>query len=714
MSIKLVKNNPHAPLLLVLFFGFVVLFFTPQNTSAATISRPPSNLGLVGYWSMDEGSGSVANDSSGNGDFGSVSGATWANGKRGKSLNFDGTDDYLDLSNKGLGDPNNFGGTNGKVSISLWLKPTRSTGVVYDTILRRIGGMHYMAIVGDGSNRFIRLMVWNEVASANYWPDSISTIPVDTWTHVVFILEAGVGYSFYINGVLDRSESVPGLVIGNYGSSDSAFGAKLDSGASFFKGQIDDVRLYNRVLTAAEVSAMYKSGQVTRKTVSNSGLVGYWPLNEGTGTVAGDSSGNGNVGSISGATWTEGKRGKALSFDGTSNCVSLGTSSTLRPQDGTYSAWIKLSSLPSDGNVGGDIFSNYSGNSKGMFLSVLSNGYLHLRPHPSGNVNSTYALSTGRWYHVVGQIEGSATRLYINGVLDNSSTGTYTPPDGMNASIGCWVDAAGFYFPGVIDDVRIYNRALSAAEVAALYKQNETTVNANTNSRITDGLVGAWSFNGNNLNMASSTAEILDVSGNGNHGDNSGGRADAGKIGQGWKFDGADDYVAIGDTSVLDLSTQGSLSIWARPDRSMPSDDANYYYRNFISKSYGGSTATVVYSFHWHGTNSLSELRMCTSTGAAATCQTYNIGALTVGDWYNFAVTWNTAANSLIFYVNGAAVSSLTNSNAAQNSATSLYIGGCTFGCGANQNWDGQLDEARVYNRALSAEEMKQLYNMGK
>ena len=86
-----------------------------------------------------------------------------------------------------------------------------------------------------------------------------------------------------------------------------------------------------------------QNNQTTQAALINPhpGLVGWWSFNEGTGTIAGDSSGNGNTGTINGATWVDGKYGKALSFNGVNNYVEIGD--TLDPQlsDFTFISWIK-------------------------------------------------------------------------------------------------------------------------------------------------------------------------------------------------------------------------------------------------------------------------------------------------------------------------------------------------------------------------------------
>ncbi len=210
-------------------------------------------------------------------------------------------------------------------------------------------------------------------------------------------------------------------------------------------------------------------GQVLGATTN--GLVGYWNFDEGSGTTASDSSGSGNNGTlVNGPTWTDGKVGSgALSFDGSNDYVSMGNSNNAPPTF-TLSAWVKHN-IP-ENNVG--IAGKHTGGN-GYYLSTFYNGSNGIRK-VSLTINSTTISSNGSfpegtWIHVVGVFDGTNAMLYLNGVFDKSAPSLAPNP----TSAGFFVGAQNATrFNGLIDEVRLYNRALSAQEVLDIYNDGSS------------------------------------------------------------------------------------------------------------------------------------------------------------------------------------------------------------------------------------------------
>ena len=213
---------------------------------------------------------------------------------------------------------------------------------------------------------------------------------------------------------------------------------------------------------------------------TTTGLVGWWKLDEGTGTNAGDSSGQGNNGTLSGSTlpsWVPGKIGPyALSFDGSSSYVSLGTK-TIGYTNLTVAAWVKITgSTCVDGDYNGIVSKNgyndfiicYQCGGSGEGTTGQFGGY----EGPSGpSVFSNVLINDGNWHHVVLTSDGAYENSYVDGQFQNKEARSGNVPDTSAAiTIGVY-SYLWQYFPGFIDDVRIYNRALSEQDVLELYNQ---------------------------------------------------------------------------------------------------------------------------------------------------------------------------------------------------------------------------------------------------
>jgi hypothetical protein len=194
--------------------------------------------------------------------------------------------------------------------------------------------------------------------------------------------------------------------------------------------------------------------------------VAAYGFNEGTGTTVADSSGNGNNGRISGATWTNsGKYGSALVFNGTSALVTVSNSTTLQLNAAmTLEAWVN----PAAGtNAFRDVI--YKGNDN-YYLEATS----PTAGEPAGGgtfgstdvpIYGTAALAVNTWSHLAVTYDGGFLRLYVNGneVANRIQPGAIATSTNALQIGGDTLYSQ--YFKGLIDEVRIYNRALSAAEI---------------------------------------------------------------------------------------------------------------------------------------------------------------------------------------------------------------------------------------------------------
>jgi hypothetical protein len=210
-------------------------------------------------------------------------------------------------------------------------------------------------------------------------------------------------------------------------------------------------------------------------------LISYWKFDESSGYTAYDSQGSNN-GTIYGATWVTGQINGVLNFDGINDYVNIPNNSSqqISTNQITLAAWIKLSAnvgntqgriickqTVGNGNIswGFELFgSGYGGSTGNQLVFHDSSGTV------SYNCISSTHLELNRWYYVAVTDNAGQIRIYLDGQLDHSSNTGYGIPGNISApiKIGC-VESEKF-FNGVIDNVRIYNRALSATEVSQLYQ----------------------------------------------------------------------------------------------------------------------------------------------------------------------------------------------------------------------------------------------------
>jgi len=206
----------------------------------------------------------------------------------------------------------------------------------------------------------------------------------------------------------------------------------------------------------------------------------YWPFSEGSGTTTADASGHGNTGQlVGGVSWTTGKFGKALAFDGSTGYVDAGHgSSTNIVGSVTMAAWVKMNSAGQDQKVGG----NQDGNIGGYKMSIYGlRAEFEVRDASNtANLNRSVAggtiLTMGVWYHVTGvyNAQGNSIKTYINGVLDRDLEGVES--NALASTTGDfimgrepWTNVtATRFFNGSLDEVRVYNRALSDQEIKTL------------------------------------------------------------------------------------------------------------------------------------------------------------------------------------------------------------------------------------------------------
>ena len=204
------------------------------------------------------------------------------------SLRFDGEDDDVQFGN-GLSIDNN------ELTILAWINFSEG-GTNYPRVISNGESGYELITTGTGSTRRI-LFHFNAPSGASGWVDGQLEIIENTWYHVAVVYGGGQAM-IYIDGLLDVINESPSS-LGNT-SSGPIFGQRGD-GCCRYKGLLDDVKIWNVALTQEQI----QDNMTSELSGNESGLAGYWNFNEGGGSTLTDLSGNGNNGTINGATWSE-------------------------------------------------------------------------------------------------------------------------------------------------------------------------------------------------------------------------------------------------------------------------------------------------------------------------------------------------------------------------------------------------------------------------
>ncbi|MHA1329652.1 MAG: DUF2341 domain-containing protein [Candidatus Hodarchaeales archaeon] len=417
------------------------------------------------------------------------------------------------------------------------------------------------------------------------------------------------------------------------------------------------------------------------------GLVLNLHFDENSGTTAYDTSGNGNDGTyygetfndgtIYGATWTNGKHGKALSFDGVDDYVEVPHSDGLDITGPfTFAVWVYPKTMDDAGDI---VAERISHNSIGILFSADASQGIRFGGsfYPDANkytFTPTYYPFNNWYFVVVTQHYAEGMKIYVNGELVYERT-DFTGNNTLSDSVKIGFDEFNTYFNGIIDEVRIYNRSLSEDEIKAIYENN---------TFMRDGLVAYWRFDEGSGNTAYDTHHIAYPT-----------NKDGTKFLNALSFDGVDDYVEVPHSDSLEGMEKITISMWAKwVNKTTPSEQ--WLYRNpgcyGLRQMNGIINYIVIY-------------------GQNATVYINPNYEIIEGEWHNFVIVYDSVDKTLDFYVDGLLHTHGTNKDGGLVGASSynLLIGAYSD---AHYFFNGTIDEVRIYNRALSDEEIQKLYEM--
>jgi len=716
-------------------------FTNPYPASRLTLDATNSlSSGLVGFWPLTDGSGSTtAKDITSNANDGTESGGvSWAATDIGTAASFDGFDDRFDVDDAGDFD---FG--TGDFSVSAWVyydtTPAGFTQIVTrgDTSL---GTACWFGIYKTSSSHSFIFDVDDNISKVST-TSSVSATS-GAWFHVVGVRNSGGTNVIYINGVSTGTASDNGNSISQTGVSNQELriGCQRVGGTyqEFHDGNIQNVRVYNRALSATEVATLYNRpweatnyGNLwpysppapssatlstdTAATSLNVDLEGWWLCTDNSGTTLVDISGNSVNGTIGGTVgWDTTALGTAIEPDGSSGRADASVSLTGYPI--TMAAWFKTPSASAADECIMSVADSSVGTNQLRMIIENSTSKLEANGFDGSVVRaaaSTTSVDDDEWHLGVAVFASSTSRkIYVDGVLEGTETSSQTMTAFDRASLAVTADSTpAAYFGGNIQNARVWSRALSADEINLLYERpfegitygdafhydppTPSSLTPLTSDSINNSQVGWWPLTETD-NYASGAA---DISGNGYTGTKNGTiTSEAAPVGTVARLDGTASHFVPG--SILSDPTTCTVSGWVKTTVAQRGDI-------FSIGNTGLATPLVRLSIN-ETTGAEDNVSFNTRDNSSSEMKAISADVnVTDGIWHHVVGVMN-SKSSIDVYFDGALVGTDTGSLGTITLNTSAI--GCLKRNTTAIFLDGDIANVRVWSRALSADEIWSIY----
>lgn len=693
---------------LLLFLLGLVVSLTSHAQSNQCVNPPP---GLIAWWSAEGNATDFTGEHSGTFPFGSA----FAAGEVGQAFDFDGS--YRRVS---IADSPAFQLTNA-MTLEAWVYPRAYGGFITFRGDNR-GGLDTW-VIDTYENGFIRFQIDDE---ANNYQSVRAPLTLNQWQHVAATWNRTSGdMKIYLDGALIQqtnttiipigvldSGSEPAIGIGNHGGTFHQFP---------FNGLVDELGIYSRALTPNEIVTIYNASSAGKCTTTNppsaacatppSGLVSWWRAEQNATDALGTNSGD----ALNGVRYTNSPVGTAFYFDGVDDRVIVPNSASLNFGAGDFSieAWIKPETAATAFGVQSLVNKRYTPNSSAAvgWEFGLIDGLLACQladaPLTGGDfstfVSASPDLRDGNYHHVALSIQrGSSTggKLLVDGQVVLTFDPTSQPGDLSSTEplrIGAHADASlNSHFTGAVDEVSIYNRALTAGEILAIFNAGVAGKCASGSSfNPADGLVAHYPFSG----------DASDVSGNGNHGVPGNTALAVDRFGlpnAAFSFNGQNAAVTVADNPALrSLTSNYTFNAWVRFG-SNPQIDAA-----ILMKSAGAGDQRK-WTFWRHVQAPPYGLGLLLNRVPGQFQWNHNY-PFTIGQWY--MMTFSASATNCLIAVNGQVVSAQSgNLVLPDTTGSALSIGGAEPA--GNQWFDGLLDDIRIYNRTFTSNDIAQIYQI--
>ncbi|MDJ0939562.1 MAG: DNRLRE domain-containing protein [Woeseiaceae bacterium] len=422
--------------------------------------------GPIAHWKLDETTGTTAIDSAGGHDGSLANGPAWASGVFDGALDFDGANDYVDLTT----DAELTDIFDGGATVTGWIYPRSwgesDNGRILDKASQISGDRDGWMIAVRGATPAVQF-AQGFTGTRGFWRSEAGTVSLNEWTHFAVVYDASSvdnDAEIYLNGVKQSPlvEITPTGTLATDAGIALRMGNYAQDTSRTFDGVIDDVRIYDRLLSSGEIAAL--------ATLPPKTPLAHWRLDETGGFIATDSVGGRDGTLINGPTWAAGQLDNAVRFDGSNDRINVPHDAGLNIESQiTLSAWIYPDTLKpfqivltkGDGGVAENYWLGTEGN-KANFGFVDGGAYAQ-------HTTSGLTLQAGQWHHIAATFDDAANevKIYVDGVAE-TFTNTYAPAANNEQLIIGNSYYAGEGFDGLIDDVRLYDFVLGATEIASL------------------------------------------------------------------------------------------------------------------------------------------------------------------------------------------------------------------------------------------------------
>jgi len=685
---------------------------TLQTRTGSYFESPNPRRVLSLHMEPDPTNASKVEDDSGLGNHGTITGAHFVEGKLGSALEFDGVDDYVNCGNDDSLDPAT------SFTYEAWFKikgpgPDNRQNIIAsgNNVAGAIG--HYLYIKYSTLKPEIYLE-----GTTSLQVTSSTAVGLNEWHHLVSTKDENIVAKLYLDGVEVGNDS---SISDNLAWHGIAVGAlyipTYIAPSMFFNGTIDEVNIYTYPMSVNEVRQLYESYNSTWSEWSgpdythsgdesmvlgldfseieypehypdDAALVGYWDFDgdDHTTNLTLDSSDYNNTGecyNMSGiCNWTVGKVGAGMLFDGVDDWVNASG-----PDLGsTFS--IELWFYARDTDESDNLI-----NARNDYITVRFNSndlcFAVWNATDYTTASSINNIDTGRWYHAVAVYEPEdSISLYLDGSLQQTAEMDTVGGSTTIFEIGARAYSGDRFFNGTIDEVAIYSRALNQSEIMRHYElgfkriRDESAVYCDNCSRMHN-------------NFAIFPSDLADVSSRLPAADPD--LTAEGKHGSALVFDGEDDYVDVGQDASINFDDKDfSLSLWFYPASSQESADVALVDRQHTSG----------YRIQWESAGKV-EFSLADDGGTQRRCWSdEGMGTMDSETWYHIGYVYDYSASTLHGYIDGAQVCTEPVTGTPAMTAFNLIIGAYAPDT-TLENFNGSLDSVAIYNRTLSAAEVR-------